>query len=109
MLLEAPHKVRPELLWEFFHGGAGRPGFLPAIRGLVGYDILDRLEEVEIPTLIVWGRNDRIVPAADAFGYGQRLRNSRTVILDRTGHLPMAERPVRFNRLLGAFLAEEAG
>jgi pimeloyl-ACP methyl ester carboxylesterase len=106
MLLEAPHKVRPELLWEFFHGGAGRPGFLPAIRGLVGYDILDRLEEVEIPTLIVWGRNDRIVPATDAVGYGQRLRNSRTVILDRTGHLPMAERPVRFNRLLETFLAE---
>jgi pimeloyl-ACP methyl ester carboxylesterase len=106
MLFEAPHKVRPELLWEIFHNGAGKPGFLPAIRGLVGYDILDRLEEVEIPTLIVWGRNDRIVPAADALGYGQRLRNSRTVILDRTGHLPMAERPVRFNRLLETFLAD---
>jgi pimeloyl-ACP methyl ester carboxylesterase len=106
MLFEAPHKVRPELLWEIFHTGAGKPGFLPAIRGLVGYDILDRLEEVEIPTLIVWGRNDRIVPAADALGYGQRLRNSRTVILDRTGHLPMAERPVRFNRLLETFLAD---
>jgi pimeloyl-ACP methyl ester carboxylesterase len=106
MLFEAPHKVRPELLWEFFHNGAGKPGFLPAIHGLVGYDILDRLEEVEIPTLIVWGRNDRIVPAADALGYGKRLRNSRTVILDRTGHLPMAERPVRFNRLLETFLAD---
>jgi pimeloyl-ACP methyl ester carboxylesterase len=106
MLFEAPHKVRPELLWEIFHSGAGKPGFLPAIRGLVGYDILDRLEEVEIPTLIVWGRNDRIVPAADALGYGQRLRSSRTVILDRTGHLPMAERPVRFNRLLETFLAD---
>jgi pimeloyl-ACP methyl ester carboxylesterase len=109
MLVESPHMLRPELLWELFHNGAGKPGFLPAIQGLIGYDILDRLEEVEIPTLIVWGRNDRIVPAADAFGYGQRLRNSRTVILDRTGHLPMAERPVRFNRLLGAFLAEDAG
>jgi pimeloyl-ACP methyl ester carboxylesterase len=108
MLVEGPHELRPELLWELFHNGAGKPGFLPAIQGLIGYDILDRLEEVEIPTLIVWGRNDRIVPAADALGYGQRLRNSRTVILDRTGHLPMAERPMRFNRLLEAFLAEEA-
>ncbi len=109
MLVESPHRLRPELLWELFHHGAGKPGFLPAIQGLIGYDILDRLEEVEIPTLIVWGRNDRIVPAADALGYGQRLRNSRTVILDRTGHLPMAERPTRFNRLLETFLAEEPG
>jgi pimeloyl-ACP methyl ester carboxylesterase len=106
MLFHDPSQLRRELIWEFFRNGAGRPGFLPAIRGLVGYDILDRLEEVEIPTLIVWGRNDRIVPAADALGYGQRLSNSRTVILDRTGHVPMAERPVRFNRLLETFLAE---
>jgi pimeloyl-ACP methyl ester carboxylesterase len=29
------------------------------------------------------------------------------VIFDKTGHLPMAERPVRFNRVLETFLAEE--
>jgi pimeloyl-ACP methyl ester carboxylesterase len=80
---------------------------LPAVRGLIGYDILDRLEDVEVPTLIVWGRNDHVVPPNDAVGYGRRLRNSRTVIFDKTGHLPMAERPVRFNRVLETFLAEE--
>jgi pimeloyl-ACP methyl ester carboxylesterase len=106
MIFHDPLALRRELLWEFFSNGAGTPGFLQAIQGLVGYDILDRLTEVEVPALIVWGRNDRIVPANDAVGYGQRLSNSRTVIFDRTGHVPMAERPVRFNRLLDAFLAE---
>ena len=101
-----PQLVRPELLWEFFHNGAGRPGFLPALRGLAGYDILDRLSEVEAPALIVWGRNDRIVPVHDALEYGRRLSNSRTVIFDQTGHVPMAERPVRFNRVLETFLRE---
>ncbi len=105
MIFHYPHLIRPELLFEFFANGTGRPGFLPAIRGLVGYDILDRLEEVEVPALIVWGRNDRVIPAADALEYGRRLRDSRTVIMDRTGHVPMAERPVRFNRILDAFLA----
>jgi pimeloyl-ACP methyl ester carboxylesterase len=106
-LFYAPHRLRPELLWEFFHHGTGKPGFVPAVHGLIGYDILDRLEDVDVPTLIVWGRNDHVVPANDALGYARRLRNSRTVIFDKTGHVPMAERPVRFNRVLETFLAEE--
>jgi pimeloyl-ACP methyl ester carboxylesterase len=99
-----PQSLRTELLYEFFHHGTGKPGMLPAVRGLIGYDILDRLEDVEVPTLIVWGRNDHVVPPNDARGYGQRLRNSSTVIFDKTGHVPMAERPVRFNRVLETFL-----
>jgi len=101
-----PLKLRSELIYEFIHNGPGTEGFLPAVRGLTGYDFLDRLEEVEVPTLIVWGRNDHIVPPADSLGYGRRLRNSRTAIYDRTGHCVMAERPTRFNRELGQFLAE---
>ncbi len=105
-LFQHPDLLRRELLLEQFENGAGRPGFLPAVRGLVGYDILDQLDDVPVPTVIVWGRNDRIVPAQDAVHYGRHLRNSRTVIFDDTGHLPQLERPVRFNRLLDAFLAE---
>ena len=99
-----PLKLRTELLWEFANG-AGTEGFVPAAVGLMGYDFLDRLSDVELPALIVWGRNDRIVPPADSAGYGSRLRNSRTVIYDRTGHCPMAERPVRFNRELEEFIS----
>jgi pimeloyl-ACP methyl ester carboxylesterase len=100
-----PLELRTELLWEFA-SGAGTEGLVPAALGLMGYDFLDRLESVELPALIVWGRNDRIVPPADSGGYGSRLRNSKTVIYDRTGHCPMAERPVRFNRELEAFIAD---
>jgi pimeloyl-ACP methyl ester carboxylesterase len=103
-LFYAARRLRPELVYEFFEHGTGKPGLIPAVRGLIGYDILDRLEEVEVPTLIVWGRDDHIVPPNDALGYGERLHNSRTVIFDKTGHCPMAERPVRFNRVLEAFL-----
>ena len=105
-LFYAPHRLRPELLWEFLHHGTGKPGFVPAVQGLIGYDILDRLEDVEVPTMVVWGRNDHVVPPNDAIGYAKRLHNSRTVIFDKAGHVPMAERPVRFNRVLEAFLAD---
>ena len=59
-----------------------------------------------MPTLIVWGRQDHVVPPADALGYARRLRGSRLEVFDRCGHVPMAERPVRFNRLLDGFLAD---
>jgi pimeloyl-ACP methyl ester carboxylesterase len=104
-LFQHPEELRRELLLETFQNGAGRPGFLPAVQGLVGYDILDQLTEVDVPTLIVWGRNDRVVPPQDAAGFAQRLRNSRTVIFDDTGHLPQLERPTRFNHVLETFLA----
>jgi pimeloyl-ACP methyl ester carboxylesterase len=106
-VVRRPLDLRPELLWEVFEGGLGDRGFVDALASLAGYDFLDRLEEVETPTLIVWGREDRIVPSADAPEFGRRLRNSSTVIFGECGHLPMAERPVRFNRVLETFLSGE--
>ena len=47
--------------------------FVEALSSLAGYDFLDRLEEVEVPTLIVWGRQDHVVPPADALGYASRI------------------------------------
>ncbi len=99
-----PSELRPELLYEQYSNGSGRPGFLPALTTLIGYDFSERLEAVQIETLIVWGRNDLIVPPGDAIEYGRLLANSSTVIFDRTGHGPQLERPVRFNRLLETFL-----
>jgi pimeloyl-ACP methyl ester carboxylesterase len=99
-----PTELRAELLYEQYFNGNGRPGFLPALTSLMGYDFISRLGEVETPTLIVGGRNDLIVPPNDAIEYGRLLPNSETVIFDRTGHCAQLERPVRFNRLLEAFL-----
>jgi pimeloyl-ACP methyl ester carboxylesterase len=104
-IVRHPLRLRSELLWEFFQGGMRAEAFVEALGSLAGYDILDRLEDVEVPTLIVWGRDDRVVPPRDAAEYGARLRNSETVIFDDCGHLPMAERPTRFNRLLEGFVS----
>jgi pimeloyl-ACP methyl ester carboxylesterase len=103
-IFHSPGEIRPELLWEFFDGGMRGESFAEALSSLAGYDFLDRLEEVPVPTLIVWGRQDHVVPSADALGYARRLRGSRLEVFDQCGHVPMAERPVRFNRLLDEFL-----
>lgn len=105
-VFDDPNRLRPELISEFFEGGMRGESFVEALTGLAGYDFLHRLEEVEVPTLIVWGRKDRVVPARDALEFQRRLSNPELVVFDNCGHIPMAERPVRFNRLLEEFLAE---
>jgi pimeloyl-ACP methyl ester carboxylesterase len=101
-----PAELPREFIWETVQGGMHAPGLVAAIRGLAGYDFLDRLEDVEIPTLVVWGRNDLIVPASDGEEFAERIGGAQLEIFDHCGHLPMAEHPVRFNRLLESFLAE---
>jgi pimeloyl-ACP methyl ester carboxylesterase len=86
----------------------GRPGFVPALKALLEYSYRDRLAAIEIPVLIVWGRNDLLVPVGDAERYRRLIGdNARVVIFEDTGHAPMIERPTRFNELVRGFLAEE--
>jgi pimeloyl-ACP methyl ester carboxylesterase len=89
--------------------GSGKPGFLPALDALTDYPIRDRLSEIACPTLIVWGAEDKLVPARDADEFARLIPNSRKVVWPETGHVAMLERPAAFNALLGAFLAEEPG
>jgi pimeloyl-ACP methyl ester carboxylesterase len=88
--------------------GAGAPGFNGAFRELLGYSFRDKLEQINVPTLIVWGRNDILVPVEDAATFEHLIgENAHHVIFDDTGHMPMLERPGRFNTLLAGFLAGE--
>jgi pimeloyl-ACP methyl ester carboxylesterase len=100
-----PSRISPELVWEVT-SGAGKPGFLSALAALGKYDFRDRLPTIADPTLIVWGRDDRIVSVKGADVYERLIPGSRKVIFENTGHVPMLERPARFNRLVEEFLAE---
>ncbi|GMA17079.1 alpha/beta fold hydrolase (plasmid) [Deinococcus metallilatus] len=59
-----------------------------------------------VPTLIVWGDRDRILPAAHLAAARERQPHARTHLFPRTGHMPQLERPGAFNRLVLDFLQE---
>jgi len=101
-----PNRVRPELLREQIDPGIRSPGFPAAVRAIAGYDTRHRLPEIEIPTLVVWGLNDQIVPVEAAIVYHRLIPESRLELFERTGHVPQMERPARFNALLDDFLAD---
>jgi pimeloyl-ACP methyl ester carboxylesterase len=89
--------------------GSGSPGFLPALEALTDYDFRDRLGNVKVPVLLVWGREDNLVPVKDADEFERLIPNARKVIFEDTGHVPMLERPQTFDDLVVDFLAEPEG
>jgi pimeloyl-ACP methyl ester carboxylesterase len=104
-IVRYPERLSPELTFELTRG-AGTPGFVPALDALLSYGFRDQLARIEVPTLVVWGRNDMLVPRGDARDYVRLIgANARREMFEDTGHLSMVERPSRFNRLLAAFAA----
>jgi pimeloyl-ACP methyl ester carboxylesterase len=101
-----PRLLKADLAYEGIFKGAGKPGFDAALRACLDYDFRDRLPEVKVPTLIVWGERDSIIPVHDADEFERLIEDSRKIVMKDTGHIPMAERPQTFNALLVEFLAE---
>jgi pimeloyl-ACP methyl ester carboxylesterase len=101
-----PSLLKPDLAYEAFFKGTGKPGFDDALLACLDYDFRERLPEIRVPTLIVWGEQDSIIPVKDANEFERLIPGSRKVVLAQTGHIAMAERPVAFNDLMMEFLAQ---
>jgi pimeloyl-ACP methyl ester carboxylesterase len=85
--------------------GAGTPGFAPAVLAIGNCDLTDELERIEMPTQLIWGRNDRIIPSTDVRLWNRDIERSESVVYEDTGHVAMFERPARFNADVSGFLA----
>ncbi|NWJ47351.1 MAG: alpha/beta hydrolase [Chloroflexi bacterium] len=69
--------------------------------------LIERVPEIEKPTLIVWGRQDRIIHISCAEIAKSMLKNSRLHIFEECGHIPQIEKASEFNKLLLEFLNED--
>lgn len=92
--------------------------FVRTLRGLIGYHLAPGPKSlwrtanmVKAPTLIVWGRQDRLVNVAVAPKLAAIIPNSRLLILDRVGHTAQLEKPETVARAVLSLLddSEEAG
>jgi len=62
------------------------------------------LGELNLPTMIVWGREDEITPPSVAEEFQRRIDGSQLKFIENCGHAPNWERPEMFARVLDAFL-----
>jgi len=71
-----------------------------------GEDVLDgRLGAIHKPTLIVWGREDKLIPLNFAERFHKEITGSRLEVIDNCGHMPHVECPEKFNTAVLQFLS----
>jgi pimeloyl-ACP methyl ester carboxylesterase len=89
-----------------------RAAFLGTLRGVVGrrgqiVDARDRLYLAEtMPTLIVWGERDAVIPAEHAHAAHEAMPGSRLEVFEDAGHLPQLDDPERFMACVEGFVDE---
>jgi len=72
-----------------------------------GEDLLDDIvKTIKRPTLIIWGRQDGLVPLAEGERFNKDIAGSKMIVIEECGHVPNAEKPGEFNAALLKFLGE---
>ena len=63
-----------------------------------------KLIKVQTPTLIIWGRDDMLIPLSMGEHFNKGIAGSKLVVIDGTGHIPMVGKPAEFDHALESFL-----
>jgi pimeloyl-ACP methyl ester carboxylesterase len=71
----------------------------------VSEDLRDALPRIRMPTLLVWGANDRLAPPRVGRVLERTLPDASLMLMEGAAHTPMIEAPARFRALLEPFLA----
>lgn len=85
----------------------GNRGALMSRIQQVHHETADEVVNVQCPTLILWGDHDRVVTPDDAPKFHRDIPDSRLIVYDRMGHVPMEEDPQRTMADVLPFLNEE--
>ncbi len=67
--------------------------------------LVERLAEITMPTLVITGDDDRIVPTEQSLRLADELPNAELQIIEQSGHLPHEEKPVEFMQAVTKFLS----
>ncbi|MCT1433497.1 alpha/beta fold hydrolase [Dietzia maris] len=88
--------ARPELLSDFLDG-FGKPGYMPT-------PTAEEVAQISAPTLLIHGRDDRVIHFENALKLCATIANSRVHLINRCGHLAQIEHVDEVNALISYFL-----
>ena len=81
-------------------------GYLGQLHAVVGYETYDRLSQIDVPTLILHGTSDQLVPPGNAHDLARRIPHARLVMLEGASHLFFTEKEQEAADEILGFLAE---
>jgi pimeloyl-ACP methyl ester carboxylesterase len=65
-----------------------------------------KLASIHVPTLVMWGRQDELIPLASGEKLRDGIRGAKLVVFEQCGHVPQIEKSAEFNRALLEFLGK---
>ena len=111
-LVSKPWRVLPVVISTFItriNSPGAKYSFESAYKNSTTTQIdLSRLKSIEdIPTLIIWGKNDNLIPIEHSNLFKQVLEKSKVEEIEDTGHAPFAEKPALVCEILHTFLSQK--
>lgn len=67
-------------------------------------DMGKKLESISVPTLIIWGKHDSLVPIKYSKEFISSIKNCQFVTMEECGHTPFVEEPEKFSKIVLDFL-----
>ncbi len=93
-----PAKVTSALVDRYFEltlRTGNRRALALRLQGMVNGEHAERIATLKLPTLILWGGRDRLIPPVVAQQFKQQIAGSQLVVFDELGHVPQEEDPAR--------------
>lgn len=109
--IRAPHLGEMWRAYSSLSGAENRGAFLRTLRAVVdpGGQTVSALDRIYLasglPTLIIWGDEDPIIPIEHAYAAQAAIEGSRLEVMEGCGHFPHVEDPARFVAILEDFIA----
>ena len=74
------------------------------MEGLRDFDVAGQIETIAVPTLVIIGDHDRVLPPDQGCEVARCIPNAQLVSMEDSGHLSYAEQPADFNSAVLSFL-----
>jgi 3-oxoadipate enol-lactonase len=87
---------------------ACREGYQAQLQAILSWESFTRLPQIDTPTLVIHGKNDRLVPKDNGEIIASRIRGAKLVLLEHAGHLFSTDQPEAAHAAILAFLASQA-
>ncbi len=76
-------------------------------KSAIRHNMAKDLPSMEVPTCLIWGKNDTVTPPDVAEEFNKLMPNSELHWIDKCGHAPMMEQPIEFNEFLEPWLTKQ--
>jgi pimeloyl-ACP methyl ester carboxylesterase len=70
-------------------------------------DLMDKVNATGVPVLIIWGREDKILPVTAGKYLNSKIKSSTLIVLEKTGHVPHWEAPDVYDELVMGFIQNQ--